>query len=288
LDEEKKKVEKNEDVTYPTWEQLRDEDREEDPAILLIVTDEDGNVVKRVPGSTKAGFQRVAWDLRYPASDPTQLQPNPDRAPWEKEPQGPFAPPGTYHVQLAKRINGKLEMVGQPQTFTTETLGIYTLPEPDRKELVAFQQKTGRLLRAVLGSVQSLSEAQKRVGLLKKSLDDTPAADPQLREDARVIEQKLADISIVLNGDTVKRKRNEATLPSLSERVQQIVNGNWSTTSAPTKTNHEQYDVVASQFSDVLSQLRQAVEVDLKQLEAKAEQAGAPWTPGRIPSWSPE
>jgi photosystem II stability/assembly factor-like uncharacterized protein len=40
LDEEKKKAEKNEDVNYPTWEQLKEEDREEDPAILLIVTDE--------------------------------------------------------------------------------------------------------------------------------------------------------------------------------------------------------------------------------------------------------
>lgn len=288
LDEEKKKAEKNEDVTYPTWEQLREEDLEEDPAILLIVTDEAGNVVKRVSGPTKAGFQRVAWDLRYPAFDPTQLQAPPDRAPWEKDPQGPFAPPGTYHVQLATRINGQLAMVGQPQTFTTETLGIYTLPEPDRKELIAFQQKTGRLLRAMLGAVQSLSEAQKNVSLLKKSLDDTPAADPKLREDARAIEQKLTDLSIVLTGDTLKRKRNEATLPSLSERVQQIVSGNWSTTSAPTKTNHQQYDFVASEFSDVLAQLRQAVEVDLKELEAKAEQAGAPWTPGRVPTWTPE
>jgi hypothetical protein len=288
LDEEKKKAEKNEDVSYPTWEQLQEEDREEDPAIMLIVTDEDGNVVKRVSGPTKAGFQRVAWDLRHPAFDPTQLQAPPDRAPWEKDPQGPFAPPGTYHVQLAKRINGQLEMVGQPQTFTTETLGIYTLPEPDRRELIAFQQKTGRLLRAVLGSGQALSDAQKRVSFLKKALDDTPAADPKLHEEARAIEQKLTDISIVLNGDTVKRKRNEATLPSLTERVQQIVNGNWSTTSAPTKTNQQQYDFVASEFRDLLAQLRQAVETDLKALETKADQAGAPWTPGRVPTWNPE
>jgi 3-phenylpropionate/cinnamic acid dioxygenase small subunit len=288
LDEEKKKAEKNEDVTYPTWEQLQAEDREEDPAILLIVTDEDGNVVRRVSGPTKAGFQRVAWDLRYPAFDPTQLQPPPDRAPWEKDPQGPFAPPGTYRVQLAKRINGKLEMVGQPQTFSTETLGIYTLPEPDRKELIAFQQKSGRLLRAVLGAGQSLTEAQKRVSNLKKALDDTPGADPKLREDARAIEQKLTDISVVLNGDTVKRKRNEATLPSLTERVQQITTGQWSSTTAPTKTHHHNYDVVASDFSNVLGQLRQVIETDLKELEANAEKAGAPWTPGRVPTWNPE
>ncbi|MCI0417207.1 glycosyl hydrolase [bacterium] len=288
LDEESKRAEKNEDTLYPTWDELREEDREEEPAILMIVTDEEGNVVQRITGPTKAGFQRVAWNLRYPAFDPTQLEPPKDRAPWEHDPEGPLAPPGNYRVQLAKRVNGKLEMIGQPQSFHTETLGIYTLPEPDRKELIAFQQKTGRLLRAVLGASQSLSEAQKRISHLKKALDDTPAADPKLREDAQAIEQKLADISVILNGDSVKRKRSEATLPSLIERVQQIVSGHWSTTSAPTKTHHEQYDVVASEFSGVLAQLRKTVETDLKELETRAEKAGAPWTPGRVPTWNPE
>jgi hypothetical protein len=35
----------------------------------------------------------------------------------------------------------------------------------------------------------------------------------------------------------------------------------------------------------VLSQLRQLIEVDLARLEKQLEAAGAPWTPGRIPTW---
>jgi len=38
----------------------------------------------------------------------------------------------------------------------------------------------------------------------------------------------------------------------------------------------------------VLSKLRTLVETDLAGLEAKAEAAGAPWTPGRVPRWTPE
>jgi photosystem II stability/assembly factor-like uncharacterized protein len=288
LDEEKELAEKNEDTPYPTWEELRAEDREEEPAILLIVTDEEGNTVRRVTAPTKAGFQRVAWDLRYPAFNPTELKPPEDRAPWERAPEGPLAPPGTYRVQLAKRINGKLEPIGEAQSFTTETLGLSILPEPDRKELIAFQQKTGRLLRAVLGAAESSKEAQNRINFLKKAIDETPAADLTLRERASELQQRLNDIDVIMNGDSVRRKRNEATLPSLTERVSRIVAGHWSTTAGPTQTHRDQYDVVASEFNNVLAQMKTLIETDLKSLEDQAEKAGVPWTPGRLPSWKPE
>jgi hypothetical protein len=35
----------------------------------------------------------------------------------------------------------------------------------------------------------------------------------------------------------------------------------------------------------VLAQLRQLVEVDLRNLEKQMEAAGAPYTPGRLPDW---
>ena len=288
LDAEKKRAEKNEDTPYPTWEELSAEDREEEPSIFLMVTDEEGNTVRRVAAPTKAGFQRVAWDLRYPAFNPTELKPDPDRAPWQSAPAGPLSPPGTYKVQLAKRIDGKLETIGEPKTFTTETLGLSTIPEPDRKQLIAFQQKTGRLLRAVLGAAKSAEEAQNRINYLKKAIDETPSADPKLRENARELEQQLTDINIALNGNSVRDKRNEATLPSLRQRVQQIVSGHWSTTAGPTQTHRNQYDETASEFGSVLERLKKLVETDLKSLETQAENAGAPWTPGRVPSWKKE
>ena len=55
------------------WEALRAEEREEEPAMLLIVTDEEGNVVRRLTAPAKAGFHRVAWDLRFPPPTPVEL-----------------------------------------------------------------------------------------------------------------------------------------------------------------------------------------------------------------------
>lgn len=56
---EKEKAKKGEDVFYPTWEELRAEDREEEPTLLFTVADEAGNVVRRL--STRARRGSRAW-----------------------------------------------------------------------------------------------------------------------------------------------------------------------------------------------------------------------------------
>ena len=48
------------------------------------------------------------------------------------------------------------------------------------------------------------------------------------------------------------------------------------------------YQVAADQFGPVLAEMRKIAEVDLTSIEEQLEAAGAPWTPGRIPEWSPE
>ena len=45
---------------------------------------------------------------------------------------------------------------------------------------------------------------------------------------------------------------------------------------------------VAALFQPVLSDLRLLVEGDLRDLESEMEAAGAPWTPGRVPRWTPD
>jgi hypothetical protein len=93
---------------------------------------------------------------------------------------------------------------------------------------------------------------------------------------------------VELSGDAVRDKFSEPRSPSIVERVQGIVDGHWSTTSAPTQTHRRAYDIAAQSFAGVLDRLKNLVEADLKDLEEKAEASGAPWTPGRVPSWKPE
>jgi photosystem II stability/assembly factor-like uncharacterized protein len=285
---EKKIAEQGGVPPHPKWEELRAEDREEKPAIIVTIKDEDGNVVRRLTAPAKAGMQRVAWDLRFPPSNPTSLKPPETDNPFAEPPVGPMVVPGTYSVTLSKRVDGKETPLAAPQTFETVPLGIATLPAEDRSELLAFQRKTAKLQRAVLGASQAAEEAQNRLNHLKRAIHDTPEADPALANEARTLETRLKDLLIELSGDPTIRRRNEPSPPSIIGRVQGIVSGHWASTSAATQTHREAYEIAAEEFAGVLENLRALIEVDLINLEEKLEQAGAPWTPGRVPRWSRE
>ena len=120
---EKEKREAGEDDAYPDWDELRAEDREETPTILLTVRDADGNVVRRLTGPTGKGFHRVAWDLRYPPASPTSLEPFPTDNPFRDPPSGPLAAPGTYTVELASRIDGEVTVLAEPDELHHQAAG---------------------------------------------------------------------------------------------------------------------------------------------------------------------
>jgi hypothetical protein len=83
-------------------------------------------------------------------------------------------------------------------------------------------------------------------------------------------------------------RRNEPTPMSTAERVEAIVASHWSATVAPTGTSRQAYAVASEAFEKQLAALRTLVETDLRGLEAAMEKAGAPWTPGRVPTWTKE
>jgi photosystem II stability/assembly factor-like uncharacterized protein len=290
LDAEKEAEKKGTEIAYPDASALRAEASEEEPAVVMTVKDADGNVVRRLTGPVKAGVHRVAWDLRFPASAPTSLKPGPTPVenPFYDAPAGPLAVPGTYTVSFEKRVDGVLTAFGDPQTFPVESLGLQTLKAKDAEALLAFQRKTARLQRAVLGAIDAAEEAQTRLKVAKKAIDDTPGPTSPLGVEARRIEKALDELLIGLRGDRVMAERNEPTPLSTVGRVEAIVSTQWSTTVAPTGTSREAYAIAADAFEKQLASLKTLVDTDLRALQDAMEKAGAPWTPGRVPSWTKE
>lgn len=286
-DAEKEAFKKGQTLPYPSLYQLREESEEQPPAVVLIVSDETGRVVRRIEGPREKGFHRVAWDLRYPAANPARLAPaEPD--PWDTPPAGPLVVPGTFTVSLAFKLNGALRPLPGTQTFQVVPLNLSSLPAADRSELLAFQQKVGRLQRAVLGAQEYAQEIANRLTLVQKAILDAPQANPALPEITRELQSRLTRALIALRGDEALRNRNENTPTSIVERVQAIVESHWYSTSSPTGTMREGYSVAAAQFQEELNRLRQIALEDLPRLEKALEEAHAPWTPGRLPDWKPE
>ena len=285
LEQEKKIAKEGGDTPYPSWDQLRAEDREEPPAIVLTVSDEAGRVVRRIEAPASAGFHRVAWDLRFPPPDPASFEVAPEDDPFSGPPVGPQVTPGTYKVAMAKRVDGKLMPLGEAQTFKAVPLGTVTLSAADRAAVLEFAQKAASLQRAVLGANQLVSELRGNLKLARKAADEAPKADEKLMAEVRALDDRLRDLQTTLGGDSVVRRYNEPVPPSLTERIGGVVGATWSISTAPTETHRQSYALAAEAFGPVLTQLRQIADMDMKTLAAHLEAAGAVWTPGRVPTW---
>ncbi|MFN2533271.1 MAG: WD40/YVTN/BNR-like repeat-containing protein [Pyrinomonadaceae bacterium] len=284
LEAEKEADKKRSPVAWPTQADLRAEEEEEAPAIIVTVTDSENRVVRRLTGPVTAGIQRVNWDLRYPAAS-LPGPPPPDADPDFEPPSGPLVMPGTYKATLAKRIDGQLLPLGEAQEFQIAVEGQESMSQTDRAALVAFQQKAARLQRAVTGATEAANALRPRLAAIKRAINETPSLPQKIQEDATALDKRTNEILRSLRGDTAARQRNMNTPPSISERVGYIVGSQRTSTSRPTQTQVEQYATASQEFEAVLSQLRQLIEIDLMKLEKQLETAGAPWTPGRIPEW---
>ncbi len=272
---------------YPTIDELRAEDDETTPSVFLTVRDDVGEVVRRITGSRNKGVHRATWNLRYASLGPAVAGGGGGGGRrFRGGSSGPYALPGTYTVTISKQVDGVVTEITEPVSFEVVPLGLGTFEAEDRAAVLAFQKKVGRLQRAVQGASRAAREAGTRVASIEVALPRTPAADPGMIKEVHDLEQRLNEINVTLNGDSTRRRRQEASPPSISQRVSQAVQ--WSVTSAPSQTQQDAYRLAGEAFTDLLADLRDLMENDLAALEKKLEEAGGPWTPGRLPDWTIE
>jgi photosystem II stability/assembly factor-like uncharacterized protein len=281
---EKAQAKEGEDSPYPSWQQLRREDREEEPSITLTVRDEAGNVIQRLAAPAGKGFHRVAWNMRFPAPDPVNLSPKSDFAPWESPPQGPMALPGNYSVSMSKRVAGELVEIAPAQTFALKPLFEGGLVTDDRQALLDFQMQSNDLYRAISGANRARDEIQARIDHLLKAAEDTPSSSEAQAQALRSLNTRMQDLTVSFSGDSTISSRAEAVPMSITGRINSIVGGHWDSQSAVTGNYRDSYAIADQQFRQALLDLK-AIAAELANVETELQAEGAPWTPGRMPEW---
>ncbi len=272
------------DTPYPSWETLRAEDREDAPAIIFTITDADGNVVRRMTGPHSAGLHRVAWDLRYEAPDPAQVT-RPEPSLFGSAPMGPMVLPGTYTVTMGKRINGVVTPLASPQSFTVKPLENSPEIAEDRAAVLAFQQETAELSRAVSGAGAASRELRNRVAHLKVAVEALTQPNDAQHTTIQQIESILDQTDVAMFGDRSVSSRNEPVPFSIAARVGQVRGWGWSHQSPTTGSDQTALEIAKTDFAEVLRQLRDA-ELRVEVLEDELAALGAPYTPGSgVPNW---
>jgi len=286
IEAEKQALEADADPPIPSMDELRAEDLEVAPVLLAVVRNAGGEVVRRLPLDRTAGLHRTAWDLRWPSASPVDLAPAEDLAPWEEPDRGPLVAPGEYSVTLEIQREGALEAFAGPQSFRVTALDLDTLEPDDPAAAHAFRLEVRKLRRAAAGAGEKLDEVADRIAHLRQGLRDTPEAPEELMRELEGLQTRLDDLRLGLEGDRTRGERNVFTPPSISDRVARLAGDLWTTTAAPTGTQRKAFGWASEGLERVLRDLGTLVD-ELAALEDRSEEAGVPWTPGRVPSWPP-
>jgi len=277
--EKEKELEKeNKPVYYPTWDELRNEDREEKSYLLFVISDAQGNVVRKLKDPIKKGINRITWDLRYASTNPVKTV-------TDKNESGTPVLPGKYSVEMFTSIDGELTMVAGPQTFEANVLNNTTLPAEDRAALVEFHKEFWEFNRAVEGALNSARDLLAQTDVLIYAIKQAPEAPNSLMDNALQIKGDTQDILQHLFQDKTVAERNEPTSPTVYDRLNELAWGMWNTTSAPTQTQKDAFKAATEEFEPLLKELQTLLEVNLQNLEADMEKYSVPWTPGRVPGW---
>ncbi|MEM6475434.1 MAG: glycosyl hydrolase [Pseudomonadota bacterium] len=274
LEREKPLVKRGADTPLPDFDSLSRELQETAPSVELTVRDADGNVVRRIKGPAKKGFHRVNWDLRYPDTSVARpVRPGGD------EPAGFLVSPGQYTVSLSKRVRGQTTELVAAKPFTVERLRDGAMPpQPDAAE---FWAEIAEFDRSVTAIAMTLSEVEKKVGLLKIAASRATGGDPTALDNRwQAIQNEVYALDELLNGNQARNELAERTQPTVRSRLGRIMTGLFGSTYGPTQTHREQFGFAQAEYATIRDRLRTLTESTIPAFETELEAAGAPWVPG--------
>ena len=282
---------RNADATIPSWPDLKAEDREEDPAVIVEVSDSAGNRVRRLTGPSSSGLHRVTWDLQHQPMNPVNgppFQVDPD-FPFFSAPAGPFVLPGRYTARLFTRVDGALTPIGAPMTFAViDADPPGARRNPRNTTVLATELRNAELERTALGAAAYLNDLAGKLSFLRRAIDESPRADSALVSRVRSLHIRVLDVNERLNGDPTRGRRNESSPTGLLGRLQiALGQTRGATLEAPTAAQLAQIDIVRAALAGILTEIRQLSEGEVRAVEAAAETAGIPWTAGRLPQMPP-
>ncbi len=249
-----------------------------------MISDSEGRAIRAIKKPVKAGVQRVVWDFRTSPVGPISLKADGDRAPWDSPELGYMVPPGEYQVAMYRYQEGTLNQVAGPESLTCNPLNIASLSATDHEALDAFNKKVAALSRAISAADAHLGSLEGDLPYLEQAILSVPGLEGNWLAEISAIKTQLRDIDEQLNGDHLLVMDEGQSRMSLKGRTDLIVSSLWVTTSGSTGTFERAYQEAYEGFGEVLDALRQ-VDSRIHSLEDELEQAGAPYTPGRLPVW---
>jgi len=275
----RKDKEKKNNTNFPGWEALEEETNQDGPSIYLIIKDANGNVVNRVKGTNKKGFNRVNWKLNYPNKSGERLEVPRQRRNFFGG-GGIMATPGDYTVTLVKRVDGKTTTLQGPKEFKVVPMYDGTLKRKSFDEMNAFREEVFSFQQDLTATNLMMSNSLKFIDAMKRAVDKANNPNNDLLQKINDTRITLLEIEKRLSGNKIKGEIGERSnpTPNNANRIGRMALSN---TYGPTGNHKASFNRAKKQLSGIKSQLQNVTANIFPALEQDLKRAGAPWIEGQ-------
>ena len=155
------------------------------------------------------------------------------------------------------------------------------MPAKDRKEKIQFQREVAKMQGEISSYSSILSEISNKIKYFEVAVLRLEKPMDELLSELIDIRDDLREVRIMFYGDNVKRKLDMQEIPSPSSRVGIIASEQKYSTSSPTQTHLNSFEIAKEEFIPIKSRVNSLIE-KVKNLEDKMKLIGAAYTPGRF------
>lgn len=275
---EKKKAKNNQNINYPSADELRAEDREEGSYLIFVIKNARGEEIVRFTKSYSKGINRANWDGRLSSKTNTSTGGKP-----KTNPSGAnLALPGTYSVSIYSSVDGNVNQLVGDKNFKLNWLEDHTLMAENRDMLAAFQAELEGARRNISAVSRYKNAIKKRIEKLKANTRNTPGADLKLLDRLRKLEYSIYEIEQKLNGDRSLSSRNFDTPPSIMNRMSSAVWNSYYSTSEPTGEQRKNLSIVQEEMKAISFELK-SITIETVEINDLLITAGAPYLDDQLP-----
>ena len=272
-----KELNKNkQNIPFPGWEELANELNAEKEILWLVVRDSDGNIVRRLQGSTAKGFHRLAWDLKYPDYGIVDSDEK-----FDAKRSGLLAAPGTYSVQLIRQRQGDIEALTEARNFEVVPLRKGVLSGASPEENAAFWREIESLQQQASATSRTLNNTIKKVDAMRTALYQSSADVGVGDKKLMALRSKLLALKTQLSGNSAKSQVGEKNDPTIQQRIGYAFTGTQRSTYGPTAGHRQSIDIAHEELGQVSRSLQGILDADLKEVYDLLKAAGAPWIEGQ-------
>ncbi len=272
---EKELEDQQADIPFPGWEELDRELLEEEPLLVFMIRNNQGEVVNRVTAPPKKGIHRVSWDLRHASTRPVE----PGGADPVRTTSGYLATPGTYSVTMGLATGEGIEVLADPRPFQVKPLREGVLQGADYGEIEQYRERVESAVSQLQRARHRLDLAEKRILAMKQAYFRIHSEVPEILEKIHQADDSREELRLLLNGNRSRGEIGEKQPPKPGNRIS-VASRGLSTTYGPSPHHLENLELGLKELKPVQEGIETLWSEVIPGIVKELYAAGAPWIEG--------